>query len=140
MRAWVFARRGLARVADDYAERLRGSGSFDAVTRAESHLYKGEKIEADVVFHDGSAPIVQYTSEERGVRCEYVDFGRAVSPTGTPSEAVRPEVPEDAAPHTLDYKQPWYTIYDPDGRKVGKATRDEAEARARLAALNGEAD
>jgi hypothetical protein len=54
-----------------------------------------------------------------------------VPPVPEPDEPVKP-----AEAYTLEKKGAWWSIYDRGGQKVGKATMDEAEARATLEALN----
>lgn len=130
MRAWVFARRGNARAADRFAENLVTGGGFDTAARADSRWYEGELYtDADVIYHDGSTPLLQHVHEREGITCEYVDFGYTQEPEHPEPEVAKPV-------HTVEYKAPWFTIYGPDGEKVGKATKSEQEANERLQKLN----
>lgn len=90
--------------------------------RANPKYYRGEvHKDADIIYHDGGNARLVYVHEQAGIPCEYVDYvGEETPPADEPA---------------LEYNAPWYTVYDRRGEKVGKSTRDEDEARERLAAL-----
>lgn len=100
------------------------------MARANSRYYEGEVYrDADVLYHDGGNARLVYVHEQAGINCEYVDY-----------DGKRKEAEEEHPPYRIEYAAPWYTIYDADNTKIGKATRHEEEARERLAALLADAE
>lgn len=124
MRIWVFARRAWAREADAFADELRSEGH--SVARANARWYDGEVYaDAERIYHDGGNQALVEVHEAQGIECLYVDYAADKAE----------EAAEDRPAYRVEYAPPWYSIYDRENNKVGKATRDKAKAEARLAAL-----
>lgn len=129
MNAWVYAAQSRTAEADEFADRLRRENNY-GVIQANARYYQGEiHTDAVAVYHDGSEPRIPDAHEGSDVRVERWDQ-RTAEASETPTVAARSDG------HTVEQNGTWFTLYDPDGNKVGVSKRSEDDAWAQLGGVD----
>lgn len=123
MKVLVYARRINADAKSALAENLQAEGHY--VVQSNSKYYRGEvDKEADLVFHDGMVPEIADRYKDAGIKVQ--SFAGSSSRPATHRTGDLPEG------YFIEGNAPWFTLYGPDGEKVGKAKRSWEEAAAQV--------
>lgn len=125
----VFARRRNSPLAAGFVARLRAEGK----TAREGNARYFEPLQLDpkteLVYHDGEAGAIPVRCAELGIPCELI-------PGAAPETAAPTETPP-VGEYRVDQRGQWFSLIGPDGEKVGKSQRSEAEAWALRESVDG---
>lgn len=102
--------------AESVIRRLRDEGH--QVRAANAEYFESDQLEpVDVVYHDGTEPLVPEAYGPRGIDCE------SFAPR-------RPTSPGPGSGYHVERSGSWYKLIGPAGEQIGKSQRTEDDAWA----------